>query len=276
MILGTRFMQIARDLAAAATTLIFMFPILWTALDSFKPASSVYDKDGVSFIRFKPTYENYATVFGAGPETFDSKQSMLDSALVAIAATLLVLAVALPTAFSLWRMAGNRSAMVTAVMLFAWMLPPVVLIIPLFQLYHVTGLFDTRVGLILAETALHIPLAILVLKSFFDDLPSETAEAAMLDGASETEVFARIAVPMIRGGIAATAVILFIFSWTEFFFAVFLSAFVRLLPVQISIMSNAMGGSTMALSTAALVPAFIFVLLVQKHLVRGFSLGLQK
>lgn len=273
---NTVLMAWLRDLAAAVTVAVFMFPILWTALDSFKSTSAVYDKDGVTFFRFTPTLDNYATVFGAGPETFDSKQSIVDSIFVSITSTALILLVALPTAFAFWRFAGHRRVLVTSLTLCAWTLPPVVLIIPLFQLYHATGLFDTRYGLILAETAIHLPLAILVLKSFFDDLAPEVAEAAMLDGASEFQVFVKISAPMIKGGIAATAVILFIFCWTEFFLAVFLSAFVRLLPVQISVMSNAMGGSTMALSTAALIPGFIFVLLVQKHLVRGFSLGLQK
>jgi multiple sugar transport system permease protein len=271
-----RVLQSVRDLAAVAIVAIFMFPILWTTLDSFKPASAVYDKDGITLFDFQPTFDNYATILGAGPESFDSKQSIFDSALVAITATSLVLAIALPTAFAFWRFAGKHHALVTKLTLLAWTLPPIVLIIPLFQLYHATGLFDTRIGLILAEAAIHLPFAILVLKSFFDDLAPETAEAAMLDGASEIQVLAKIAVPMIRGGIVATAVILFIFCWTEFFLAVFLSAFTRLVPVQISIMSSAMGGLTMALSAAALVPGFIFVVLVQKHLVRGLSLGLQK
>ncbi len=265
-----------RDLAAATTVSLFMFPILWTALDSIKPVGAVYDKDRIVLLDFSPTLSNYFTVLGAGPEAFDSRPSLLNSVLVAVGATLLVLLIALPAAFALWRFLSHRRTTTLGIVLFAWMLPPIALIYPLFQLYHATGLFDTRTGLILVEAAIHLPFAILVLNSFFDDLPPEIGEAAMLDGASDWQVFTRISAPMIKGGITATAIILFIFCWTEFFLSLFLSAFMKLVPVQIAIMSNAMGGSTMALSTTALMPCFIFALLVQKYLVRGFSLGLQK
>ncbi len=269
-------MRALRDIAAATTVAIFLFPILWTALDSIKPVSAVYDTNGITLFNFSPTFVNYFTVLGAGPEVFDSRPSFLNSIIVAITATFLVLLIALPAAFALWRFLPHRQSSTLGIVLFAWMLSPIALIYPLFQLYHATGLFDTRIGLILVEAAVHLPFAILVLKSFFDDLPQEIGEAAMLDGASDWQVFTRISAPMIKGGITATAIILFIFCWTEFFLSLFLSAFIKLVPVQIAIMSNAMGGSTMALSTTAIVPCFIFVLLVQKHLVRGFSLGLQK
>ncbi len=276
MVQGSKFGQSFRDLVAMATVALFMFPILWTALDSVKPVSAVYDKDRIVLFNFAPTLSNYFTVLGAGPEAFDSRPSLTHSVVVALSATLLALLIALPAAYALWRFLPHRKKAAQAIVLFAWMLPPIALIYPLFQLYHATGLFDTRTGLILVETAIHLPFAILMLSSFFDDLPPEIGEAAMLDGASDWQVFTRVSAPMIKGGIAATAVILFIFCWTEFFLALFLAAFTKLIPVQIAIMSNAMGGSTMALSTTALVPCFIFVLLVQKYLVRGFSLGLQK
>jgi multiple sugar transport system permease protein len=282
MVQDSKFGQSFRDLAAMATVALFMFPIFWTALDSIKPASAVYDKDRVVWFNFVPSLSNYFTVLGAGPEAFegpdvfDSRPSLLNSIVVAMSATLLVLMIALPAAYALWRFLPHRKKATLAIVLFAWMLPPIALIYPLFQLYHATGLFDTRTGLILVEAAIHLPFAILMLKSFFDDLPPEIGEAAMLDGASDWQVFTRVSAPMIKGGITATAIILFIFCWTEFFLALFLAAFTKLIPVQIAIMSNAMGGSTMALSTTALAPCFIFVLLVQKYLVRGFSLGLQR
>jgi multiple sugar transport system permease protein len=276
MVSSSKLMQLLRDLVAVVIVALFMFPILWTALDSVKPTSAVYDKDRIVLFNFVPTLSNYFTVLGTGPEAFDSRPSLVNSAVVAISATLLVLAIALPAAFAFWRFLPHRKKAVLGIVLFAWMLPPIALIYPLFQLYHATRLFDTRTGLVLVEAAIHLPFAILVLKSFFDDLPPEIGEAAMLDGASDWQVFTRVSVPMITGGITATAIILFIFCWTEFFLALFLAAFTKLVPVQIAIMSNAMGGSTMALSTTALAPCFIFVLLVQKYLVRGFSLGLQK
>jgi multiple sugar transport system permease protein len=268
--------QLIRDIVAVAIVGLFMFPIAWTALDSIKPSSAVFDKDGLALFGFTPTLENYFTILGAGPDVFDSRPSIFNSTVVASLATLLALLVALPSAYALWRFLPHRKKTTTAIVLFTWMVPPIVLIHPLFQLYHATNLFDTLTGLILVEAAIHLPFAILVLKSFFEDLPMEVAEAATLDGANEWQVMTKIAAPMVRAGIAATAIILFIFCWTEFTVAVFLTAFTKVLPVQIAIMSNAMGGSTMALSTLALAPCLVFVLLTQKHLVRGMSLGMQK
>jgi multiple sugar transport system permease protein len=265
-----------RDIGAAATVAIFMFPIVWTAIDSIKPNSALFNKDGITFLHFSPTLNNYAVVLGQVSDVLDARPAISSTIAVAIGATCLALAIALPAAFALWRFGAQRRSRIARTILFAWMLPPIVLIGPLFHLYHATGLFDTHVGLILAEAAIHVPFAILVLKSFFDDLSPETTEAAMLDGASEGVIFRKIAVPMIRSGIAATAVLLFIFCWTEFFLAVFLAAFVKLLPIQVIVVNTASGGLTMALSTAVLLPCFIFVLLVQKHLARGFSLGWQK
>lgn len=267
-------LSLLRDICAVTTVALFLFPIAWTALDSLKPAHALYDKDGVVFA-FTPTFANYATVFGGGAGVFDGRQSMLSSLLVALGATLLGLALALPAAYALWRLTPRFGRLAAAALWASWMLPPIVLLWPLTRLYHALGLFDTHTGLILAQAALHLPFAILVLTSFLRDVPRESAEAAAIDGAKQWQIFASIAVPEIRGGIAVTAILFFIFCWTEFLLGLFLSAFLRLVPVQAANMNTALGGSTMAFSTAALVPCFIFVLLAQKHLARGLTLGLR-
>ena len=100
--------------------------------------------------------------------------------------------------------------------------------------------------------------------------------AAMLDGATRWQIFWRIYTPLVRGGIAATAVLCFIFSWTEFLMALFLTTTIRLLPVQLSLVVTQTWGFTSALSTAAIIPAFVFILLTQRHLARGLTMGLQK
>jgi multiple sugar transport system permease protein len=273
MVLPRPTLLFLRDFVALAVMMTFLFPIFWTALDSFKPGSAIYDKDGFTFLNFVPTFDNYRTILGGG--SFDSKAALRDTALVALGATILGLAIAVPTAFALWRFFNgkNASSAASRVALVMWMLPPIALVFPLFMLYHATGLFDTYAGLILAEAAFHLPFAVLVLKSFFDDVPHEVGEAAQLDGATEWIIFSRIATPMIAGGIAATAILFLIFCWTEFFLSLFLTSFLRLVPVQIANTSNALGGNTFALSTTALLPCAIFIFLVQKHLARGLSLG---
>ena len=124
---------------------------------------------------------------------------------------------------------------------------------------------------------MNLPLAVLLMKSFFDDIPREIDECALIDGASRWLIFRRVVLPMAKGGIAATAVLCFIFSWTEFIFVLMLTQTgLKTVPVVSSTFVTSTGtawGNMAALGVAAMVPAFIFILLVQKQLVRGLTLG---
>jgi multiple sugar transport system permease protein len=147
----------------------------------------------------------------------------------------------------------------------------------MFFIYKDFGLLDTYLGMILAHALINLPLAVLLLKSFFDDIPQEIDESAIIDGASRWLIFRRVVLPMARGGIAATAVLCFIFSWTEFLLALTLTQTgIKTVPVVSSSFVTSTGtawGNMAALGAAAMVPAFIFILLVQKQLVRGLTLG---
>jgi len=154
-------------------------------------------------------------------------------------------------------------------------LPPIAIIIPLVFIFRDLGLRDTHLGLIIAHTLINIPIALLILKSFFDDVPAEIDQAAMVDGATRFQCFYLVVLPMIKGGIAATAVLCFIFSWTEFLLSLFLTNSIRTIPVKITTFVTSTGsewGYISALGTAAIIPGFIFILLVQNHLVRGLTL----
>ena len=265
-----------RDIAAIATVGCFMFPLFWWGLNSIKPADAIFEHRGIVWFGFTPSFANYrATLLGEGPEFMASRQSMLDSIIVASGATLLALITALPAAHALSRLVGKGRVLFLLV-LFQRVVPPVVVIMPLVFIYHGWGLRDTLVGVILAHATMNLPFAILLLKSFFDDVPREVGEAAVIDGANRWQNFTRIQLPMIRGGIAATAVLCFIFSWTEFVMALFLTSTIRLLPVQMSLMVTQTWGFTSALSIASMLPVFVFILLVQRHLVRGLTMGLTK
>ena len=103
------------------------------------------------------------------------------------------------------------------------MMPPVAVAIPMFFIYKNIGLMDTHLGIIIIHALMNLPLAVLLMKSFFDDIPKDIDEAALLDGATRFFVFWRLIVPLAIGGIAATAVLCFIFSWTEFIFVLMLT-----------------------------------------------------
>ena len=266
-----------RDIAALLTVGLFMFPLFWWGLNSIKPASAIFENFSVNWFDFTPTLDNYrVTLAGEGPAFFASRQAILDTLLVAMGATLLTLATALPAAFALSLIHFTRKRFIFLWVLFHRILPPIAILVPLVFTYSQVGLRDTRAGVILAHAAVNLPFAILLLKSFFDDVPREVGEAAIIDGATRFTCFTRIYMPLVKAGIAATAVLCFIFSWTEFLMALFLTNSIRLLPVQLSLVVTQTWGFTSALSTASILPAFVFVLLVQRHLVRGLTMGLTK
>ncbi len=262
--------EVLRALLAIATVACFLFPIFWWGLTSIKPAGAIYDASGINWFDFTPNLDNYrATLAGGDVAFFASRQAILDTVIVALGATALTLAVALPAGFALSLMSFRARRGFFLWVLFQRVLPPVAVLTPLLFLYHEVGLRDTRSGVIMAHAAMNLPFAVLLLKSFFDDIPREVGEAAVIDGATQEQCFRRIYLPLIRGGIAATAVLCFIFSWTEFLIGLFLTSNIRLLPVQLSLLVSQTWGLTSALSMASIVPGFIFILAVQRHLVRG-------
>lgn len=282
-----------RGVTAVVAVALFMFPIFWWGLTSIKPHSAIFDKDRVVFFDFTPTLENYAVTmlgksraaiaiesgntFGVGgASSYDSRQTIVDSIVIAIGSAALTIALALPASYAVSRMRFRlRHAYMNWVLSQRFM-PPIAIIVPVVFMFHYAGLRDTHVGMILVHSLINLPIAVLLLKSFLDDIPQDLDEAAMIDGANRWQGFARVVLPLVRGGIAATAVLCFVFSWTEFVLSLFLTNSIRTLPVKITTFVTSTGsewGFISALGTSAIVPSFIFILLVQKQLVRGLTLG---
>ena len=167
-----------RDTLAVLVVAAFMFPLFWWGLTSLKPASAIFDKDRLVWFDFAPTFGNYwVTLFGGGPAFFASQAALRDSTLVALGATLLTLSAALPAAWavSLRRFEFKRTYLLWV--LFQRIIPPIAIVLPLVFLYHQAGLRDTRSGIIFAHAAVNLPFAILMLKSFYDEVPRSVAEA---------------------------------------------------------------------------------------------------
>jgi multiple sugar transport system permease protein len=282
--------RMIRDVAAWAVVLLFLFPLFWWVLASFKPYTAIFAQPPV-YVDFTPTTQNYAVTIGGqsritleggiggqtgGASSYYSLPSIGDSLIVALGSTAGALLLATLAAYGLSRFAFKAKHHVVFFFLAQRMLPPIAITIPLFFIFRDLGLRDSHLGLIIAHTLINLPLAILLLKSFFDDVPVELDESAMLDGASRFQVFRMVVLPLVKGGIAATAVLCFIFSWTEFLISLQLTTSIRTIPVKITTFVTSTGtewGLITALGSAALVPSFIFILLVQKHLVRGLTLG---
>ena len=291
--------QIARDLVACFITAIFFFPIFWWALASFKPIAAMFDKDRVVWFDFEPHLNNYKvtlmgvsrtqstvdsgiTMGAAGADSYDARQSLLDSAIVSIGATGVTIFCAVIAAYALSRMTfSGRGAYLNWVLGMRFM-PPIAIIIPLVSIYKFAGMRDTDnlylgyLGLIMIYALINLPIALLLMKSLFDDVPKDVDDAAMIDGATRWQTFWKVVLPMVKGGVAASAVLTFVFSWTEFLLSLFLTTEIRTIPVKIQTFVTSTGnewGFITAVGTAAAIPSFIFILLVQRHLVRGLTLG---
>jgi len=275
---------------------LFMFPIYWWALSSIKPLSALFDKDQIVFFDFVPTSVNYqvtllgrsraeigidsGNTFGiGGASSYDARQTIVDSIIVAVGSTALTIFLSILAAYALSRLNFRGRQTYLNWILSQRFMPPIAIIVPVVFMFRFAGLVDTRTGLILVDTLMNLPIAVLLLKSFFDDVPRDVDEAAMIDGATRFQTFWKVVLPMVKGGVAAAAVLCFIFSWTEFLLSLFLTNSIRTLPVKIQGYVTSTGsewGFISALGTSAIIPSFIFILLVQKQLVRGLTLGTLK
>ena len=288
--------QVVRTVAAALVALLFLSPIIWWGLASIKPTTEIL-KAAPSLV-FEPTANWYRVVLGnadptrlnleesgsvgrgSGGGTFYSIPYLRDSVVIGAGSTLLVLLLATPAAYAMSRFQMRRRKDLAFWILTQRMLPPIVVAFPLFVVFRDLGWIDTYHGLILVHTAINAPLAVLLLMSFFDEIPRDLDDAAMVDGASRFGAFRGVVLHYVRGGLAATAVLAFIFSWNEFLLTLVLTVGeIRTVPVASSTFTTAFAtewGYLAALGTASIIPIFIFILLVQRHLVRGLTLGAVK
>ena len=274
---------------AWAVVLTFAFPLFYWLTVAFKPDREIFALPP-RILRLQPDGRNpskkcSASRFGfarglevlPGGGNFYMLPRLWDSIVIALGSTALSVVIATLAAYALSRMRFRGQHHFVNWVLSTRMMPPVAVAIPMFFIYKNFGLLDTYTGIILVHALMNMPLAVLLMKSFFDDIPVEIDEAALIDGASRFHIFRKIVAPMAIGGIAATAVLCFIFSWTEFLFVLTLTTTgIKTVPVVSSTFVTSTGtawGNMAALGAAAMLPAFVFILLVQKNLVRGLTLG---
>ena len=280
--------RLLRALVAWTVVALFAFPIFYWFTIAFRVEREIFELPPL-IVDFTFSGKSFEEVFGislggtasrgplAGGGNFYMLPRLWDSIVVAVGSTALAVSVATLAAYALSRMRFDGQHHFVFWILSTRMMPPVAVAIPMFFIYKQFGLLDTYTGIILVHALMNLPLAVLLLKSFFDDIPVEIDEAALIDGASRWTIFRRIVAPMALGGVAATAVLCFIFSWTEFLFVLTLTQTgIKTVPVVSSTFVTSTGtawGKMAALGVGAMIPAFVFILLVQKNLVRGLTLG---
>ncbi len=205
---------------------------------------------------------------------------MLNSVLVSFASTALVVLIGTPAAYALARFEIPRRDDLLLFVLATRMAPPIGLAVPFYLLFGRLHLLDSFAGLILAYLTFNLSLYVWVLRSFCREIPYELEEAAFTEGYGRWRVFVRVALPLLRPGIIATAVLCLIFAWNEFLYAFILGGRdVQTLPVAIPRLITTRGvewGALAALGLIAVVPVFAVVALLQRHIVRGLTMGAVK
>ncbi len=249
-------------------------PIVYLFITSFKEPDLTFAIPPVWV--FTPTIQNYNEVLST---TNFSKYFMNSVSIALITVGIAIFLGSLAAyGFSRFRFRGKFWLKMGA--LVPQMLPPIVLVVPLYVLFNRLDWIDTRQALIVSYLTFTIPLSIWMMTGFFDDVPIELEEAAMIDGCSRIGALIRVSLPLAVPGIAATAILAFIYCWNEFLYAVILTGReARTLPVIItSFMTNKsiLWGRIAASGSLVLIPVIIFALLAQRYLVRGLGKGAVK
>ena len=262
---------ILRYLFLALVVIFVLAPLYWVFVTSIKPSDDYLAIPPVWWPE-EPTIVHYTAALFA----YRGLQGLINSLIVSVSATILSCLFGTLMAYSLARF-NTGGQHLSFWVLSQRFLPPIAIVLPLFLNYRVLGLNDTHLGLILAYTVFTLPVSVWMMFAYFRQMPRSLEEAALVDGCTRWTSFWRVAVPLAAPGIVAAAVFTFIACWTEFFFALVLtSRNAYTLPTVFRAFLSFQGaqyGEASALAIVSLVPSIVLGVLVQKHLVRGLTLG---
>lgn len=280
-----------RRIAVVLAMLISFFPIYWLVATSFKPHDEWAAFPPV-WLTERPTLQNYRIVFApeaarevaatqAGSLDYKVSSSawkaFADSAIISTAATILSVLFGTLAAYSISRY-RTGGANYPFQFLTIRMFPPIAVVVPMVVVFSFVRLSDTFPGLIIAYTAFTLPFSVWMIRSFIDEVPEDLENAAMIYGMGPMKAFLTVTLPLVKGGILATALFVFILNWSEFLFALTLTqGKIVTVTVQVanyvSASSGKLYGVQAAMGTVSTLPVILFGYLIQKHLVRGLSFG---
>lgn len=267
--------SIIANLLVILVLIVFMFPIVMIFLTSIKNRVDALASPPVWI--FTPTFHNYLDIF----QQYPFSSYLRNSILVATLNTLIALIIGVPAAYALARFRFWGDNHVQFWILSQRMMPAIAAIIPLFILFRRFGLTNSIAGLILIYLTSSLPFIVFMLTRFFEEIPRELEEASLVEGSSWYGAMTRIAIPLARPGIAATAIFTFIFSWNEFLFALILTSTERAqtMPVAVTLFIRETGiewGYMTAVAVIMMIPTAILTLAAQRHLVQGLTMGALK
>lgn len=252
------------------------FPLLWMLLSSLKPSVELF-KSPPSFLPKDPSFDWYRSAFSDSIVV----RYFVNSLIVAVSTMLIVVLIGTPGAYSLARFNyRGRKAMMMGV-LSSYCIPPIMLLIPLYRIISGIGLSSSYVGVIVGHITVTLPFAIWLMIPFFQKIPKEIEEAALVDGASGFATFYRIILPLCIPGVLSTGIMAFILSWNEYLLSSVLvsSDNMKTLTVGLAnyISSTEINwGVVMALGTATTIPIIILFTAIQKYFVEGLTAGAVK
>jgi multiple sugar transport system permease protein len=263
---------------AIAATLVFIFPLYWAVSTALRNPADTFTVAGIGipFVDFAPTLDNFRTELS----TPEGLRALRTSVLVSVSATVLALLIGMPAAYALARFRFWSNADITVWFLSQRVLVPVATLIPFYLTFRAVGLLDTPWALILVNTTFVLPFVVVIMRQTFLDLPVELEEAALVDGATYFGAFLRVALPLAAPAAAATAMIIFAFTWNEFLFSSSLGITqTKMMPAHMAGAVDTRGVQFWFMATRALiamVPPVLLALLAQRYIVRGLTLGAVK
>jgi trehalose/maltose transport system permease protein len=262
--------------ANGIVVLIAAIPVLWLISLSFKDPSTITDG---SFYPHDWTTANYRGIFDQPLFT----HALVNSIGIALIATFLGVALGAMAAYAIARLNFPGKRLLVASALLIAMFPAISLVNPMFNLWRTLGIFDTWVGLIIPYMTFSLPLSIYTLSAFFREIPWELERAAALDGATPLQAFRRVIIPLAAPGVFTTAILVFLYCWNDFVFAISLTSTnnARTVPAALAFFTGASQfeqptGSIAAAAVVITIPVVIVVLLFQRRIVAGLTAGAVK
>ncbi|HEY6731004.1 MAG TPA: carbohydrate ABC transporter permease [Solirubrobacterales bacterium] len=274
-----------RDYALWSITILLvvlfaLIPVLWLISISLKPPDELTDQ---SFIPKSISFDNYKSLFEGGIDDSPFIKPLINSILIALITTVIAIVLASFCAYAIARLEFPGKRLILAGALAIAMFPPISTVGPLFDMWRALGLYDTYLGLIIPYLTFSLPLAIYVLVAFFREIPWELEQAAQVDGATPFQAFTKVIVPLAAPGVFTAAILVFIFCWNDFLFAISLTSSdaSRTVPAALAFFTGessftAPTGSIAAAAVVVTVPIIVFVLFFQRRIVAGLTAGAVK
>ncbi len=270
-----------RGLLMLIVALFFLFPLAWIVLMSFETNTDILRSPPRLF--FGPTLHNYLALIsgklggGGGTMTVNYMRNLLNSVILSSCSVIVSLIFGVPAAYAFARFKFRGGEDIAFTLLSFRFAPPLLVLLPLLNYFQMIGLYDTYFGLIWVYQLITLPLVLWIVRGYFEDVSEDIELAYRLDGHSWISTFFRIAIPLARPGIAAAALLAFIYAWNNFVFALILGSS-AIQPVTVGALafitsSGIEYGQIAAALVLSVIPTLVLAIFTQRYLVEGLSLG---